>query len=254
MSKATVLNDQSAQVHLPDDIDRYDIQLEYRTPFIQSLLTGETDVPLPQSEIIASSIQWQLHLPPSYRLSPETSGTSTGRPHVNWTQRLIGPFGRSDVHSSNNPVIEPEPREALVVSSNATDSIIDEGEYSDPGQRYTRSVSFSEPTLHLSIWKDDVSKRLGWMLFVASCATIGLLRLTYSTRNLWIVSFLTLAAAIMAAVVSDSYAIPCGGLLLGLITGMLLPQELWQRPQTAISSRSGSTGRWPAPPMAPTAC
>ena len=246
MSKATVLNDQSAQVHLPDDIDRYDIQLEYRTPFIQSLLTGETDVPLPQSEIIASSIQWQLHLPPSYRLSPETSGTSTGRPHVNWTQRLIGPFGRSDVHSSNNPVIEPEPREALVVSSNATDSIIDEGEYSDPGQRYTRSVSFSEPTLHLSIWKDDVSKRLGWMLFVASCATIGLLRLTYSTRNLWIVSFLTLAAAIMAAVVSDSYAIPCGGLLLGLITGMLLPQELWQRPQTAISSRSGSTGRWPA--------
>lgn len=249
LNHAMITSDQKAEIWISDEAKHREIELEYRTDSSHSLLSEFAEIPLPRSVIQPSSIQWKLHLPPSFRLGPGTTGSSFEHSKVGWMQRLIGPLGRDSGRTANRLLSENDQVASASFSSNEsraeTSASLVESIAADSSKLHLRSVPFSATTLRLEMWKGDTSQRIGWCLLIASCLAIGLIRLTFSKHCCHISLLLSLSAGILTVLVPDTYAIPCGGLFIGTLSGMLLPQNFWQHRMTKETTTIGSTRRSP---------
>ena len=248
-SKATLLSNQTAFVQLFDNDGDHRIELEYQTPFSLTLLSGGAEVPLPRSMIHTSAIDWRLHLPSTFRINSETTGTCSEDSTVTWIQRFIGPLGRETTpviqNSEPNNNLSEKRNSAAFGSRIGSESPFGAAILQDSTCLHTRSVPFSAQILHLAIWRSNVSRQVGWLLFATSCMLIGLIRSVSRTNSVWISSLLILIAGTLTTVASDSYATPCGGLFLGTLVGALFPQSIWRRPKSPETTAIGSTRNAP---------
>ncbi len=246
-----VVTGQTAIVRIPSGDASVLIEIEYRVPFSHSLLRGTGTIPLPQSQLPAASLRWSVELPDSYRLGSSTSGTSLGFRETGWRQRLLGPLGLAPAepafwpfgtgsHSKDNDATpEPANRKTSAEESttdaaavDAADSAADttgETTTAEPPDATlhveTRSVSFTAGELKLEILRHDKTQHLGWVLLVAALLTTTFMpSIPFLSHSLirpgWVI-----ATALVAALVPEALAVPCGGLFLGSFAGTLLPSR-----------------------------
>ncbi|MCA9108456.1 MAG: hypothetical protein KDA52_00795 [Planctomycetaceae bacterium] len=248
-SEPILISDRLLQIQLPDTGDSFDVDLEYRSPFSQTLLAGEAIIPLPQSTVIKSDVSWKITLPPSYRMIPSTTGTSCEQSSVSWTHRLIGPLSRisgRDLNSSVRTVDQQRGDLAEFAVLQTDTAVAGQNRFlTRNNNEHTRSVPFSVGVLKLQIWKEDTSCRVGWLLMIAGCMAIGVIRRIQPQHCTFILFACAVSSGLVSAIVPDAFAILGGGLFFGILCGMFLPEKLWNHRVTVVNRPIGSTHRAP---------
>ncbi|MGD9855513.1 MAG: hypothetical protein AB7U20_11255, partial [Planctomycetaceae bacterium] len=222
----------SARIRFPPGEAETLVEVEYRVPFSQSFLRGSGSIPLPDSQFSIASLRWQLRLPRTFRLCSTTSGTSLGLAPLGWRQRLMGPLGLAPGKSAcwpfstrlapeNDPVLQERPSQDASAGDATTPGAHDNGD-----RIASRSVAYAADELKLETWREDTARHLGWVLMLAGFLTTGCSRRMPGSRTHRVRSGWTACTGLAAGLVPDVLAIPCGGLFLGSLTGMLIPRWL----------------------------
>lgn len=193
----------------------------------------------PDGDHRVTSFCWQVFLPRSCSVSrvPRQAFINSLPRQLSVMGRLLGPFFRVDGDATGSggltgPATDPE-----------------SGGESGPEQGVVTFLSMSPPeVVGLEVWNRDVARTYAWVAFMG--ATLMLLLVRLAARRFWRPVALTVicVAGVLSTSLTTVPAILCGGVFLGSVLAVAMPDRLIRFPLVDQSSPVGPglrpQGRW----------
>ena len=210
------------------------IELRYHSPAHTGFLVANRQIPIPQLDD-SVAFGWALVIPPDLHAS-DSLGSSGAGARTSWTQRFLGPLGRSDHQSIFNPL-------SAETWHRVFDSFRPGGPLKTTAETLRKGMDDTPPKqLEVSCIRRGRLAGISWSLLLG-CLLGGLvLRRRQSANYPWFAGIWLAMLTVLSWWIPTPWTVPVGGCLAGSLLGMIIPMALLSRPHQT---------EWLSPPKVP---